>query len=140
MTTGTRTRGRRPNTEQEIENRVAKSADTRTVRRYLEALEGGYDQVIDPAPIRARLEQIDSDLDEASAVRRVRLHQERIDLAEQLVVAETDWGFSDLKAAAIEVMGRWAAAKGISYRALRDAGVPAATLRAAGISQQRTRR
>lgn len=132
----TKTR-RRPNTRSEIENRVAKSATTRTIRRYLEGLEEGWNIQVDAEPIRARLTQVQADIVVASPVQRVQLIQERLDLQAQLEEAETDWGWDQIEADAIAVMAEWAESRGLSYKALRQAGVPAAALKAAGIARTR---
>lgn len=126
-----------PQSQEVVENRTAKSADTRKVRRYLEALEAGYGRPLDVSGLQHRLEAVQDELVAANAVQRVKLIQERLDLEESIAAAGTDWGFTELEAEAVEVMARWAEERGFSYQALREAGVPASVMRRAGISRAR---
>lgn len=114
-------------------------AEGRSVRAYLEALDShkpkrGRKRTAES--ITARLAKIDSEFDGADQLTRLALVQERLNLAEEL--AGMDSGavdIGDLEAEFVAVAKGYAARKGISYAAFRSVGVPAATLKAAGISR-----
>ncbi len=61
--------------------------------------------------------------------------QERIDLEEELASSENKVDLSGLEAEFIKAAPGYSARKGISYQAWRELGVPASTLKAAGISR-----
>jgi hypothetical protein len=110
----------------------------RAVRNYLNALEAhkpkrGRRRT--PDSISARLEKIEQELASADAVKRVDLIQERINLQAELESYDSKVDLTDLEAEFIEAAADYSARKGISYAAWREAGVPAATLKAAGISR-----
>ena len=112
----------------------------RAVRRYLEALEAtrprrGRKRT--PESIRARLERIDGEAADANPLRRLQLTQERMDLEAELETTEDTVDLSEREAAFIDAAKGYGDRKGISYAAWREAGVSAATLKAAGISRAR---
>jgi hypothetical protein len=110
----------------------------RAVRRYLEALE-------DNRPKRGRKRTEDSvnrdlgrtekELTTADALRRLELIQRRIDLQVELGKMGTTVDLSALEAEFVAVAKGYAQRKQISYEAWREAGVSAATLKAAGITR-----
>lgn len=110
----------------------------RAVRSYLEALEAhrprrGRKRT--PESIKKRLDAIDASLADADPLRRLQLVQERIDLEEELASSENKVDLSGLEAEFIKAAPGYSARKGISYQAWRELGVPASTLKAAGISR-----
>lgn len=114
----------------------------RIVRDYLEALEShkpkrGRKRT--PESVQARLDKIDTLYDGADALTRLQLAQERIDLTAELDVManKTRVDLASLETAFIEVAAEYAAAKGISYAAFRQMGVPAAALKIAGVARSR---
>lgn len=116
-----------------------KEADA--VRRYLEALgtsgaRKGRRRT--PDGIRKRLETIEAALPAAGTLQQLALVQERIDLNDELAAAESA-DMAGLEEAFAEVAKAYGEAKGISYTAWREMGVPAAVLKRAGIAQQRRR-
>lgn len=110
----------------------------RAVRNYLEALEAhkpkrGRKRT--PESITKRLERIDEELATAGQMRRLELIQERLDLKNELENVNQVVDLTELEAAFIKAAKPYAERKGISYAAFREVGVPAATLKAAGISR-----
>lgn len=117
-----------------------KSADA--VRRYLEALDRNKPKRgrrRTPGSIRKRLDAIAAAVDTASALQRLALVQERIDLERELRSLEASADVGSLEAAFVSVAKDYGEAKGISYTAWRELGVPAEVLRTAGIPQTRRR-
>jgi hypothetical protein len=112
----------------------------RAVRKYLEALDQNK-------PKRGRKRTADSvqrDLDRtleellsADPLRRLELVQRRIDLEEELARMSTTTDLGALEQDFVAVARPYAERKGISYEAWREAGVSAATLKAAGIGRGR---
>ena len=113
-------------------------AQGRAVRRYLEALEAhkpkrGRKRT--PESIQKRLDRIDVELADADAVKRLELIQERLDLKAELEASTESVDLSELEAEFVKAAKPYAERKGISYEAFRQVGVPAATLKAAGIGR-----
>jgi hypothetical protein len=124
--------------------RVAKTAattqqatDRSIVRRYLEHLAStrGRQSRRTPAAIHDRLAAMDTLLSSASTLNRLQLMQQRIDLQGELATANNAAAASELEAEFVQVASRYAERRGISYAAWREIGVPAAVLRAAGITR-----
>ena len=111
----------------------------RIVRNYLEALEShrpkrGRKRTTDS--ITRRLEAIDHELAEADPLKRLQLTQERMDLQDELAASGGEGvDLEQLEADFIEVGWEYGERKGITYSAWREVGVPAATLKAAGITR-----
>jgi uncharacterized protein YicC (UPF0701 family) len=110
----------------------------RAVRRYLEALEAhrpkrGRKRTTDS--IRKRLERIESEIGDADPLKRLQLIQERLDLQDELAASETTVDISELEAEFVKAAKGYAERKSISYAAWRELGVPAATLKEAGIGR-----
>lgn len=109
------------------------------MRAYLEAIENhkpkrGRKRTADS--ISKRLESLDEEIAAADPLRRLQLIQERLTLQEELATASADGGnIEELEGRFVEVAAGYAQRKGISYAAFREVGVPAATLKAAGISR-----
>ena len=112
----------------------------RAVRRYLEALETnkpkrGRKRTADS--VQRDLTRTEEDLLTADALRRLELVQRRLDLQAELEQMGTTVDLSGLEADFVAVAKDYAVRKGISYEAWREAGVSAATLKAAGIGRGR---
>lgn len=111
----------------------------RAVRRYLEALESHRPRrgrKRSPETIERRLAELDQRVAGADPLTRLHLTQERMDLEQQLQVA--DAGTIDIEALESEfvsVAASYSERKGITYDAWRQAGVEARVLRAAGIGR-----
>lgn len=113
----------------------------KAVRDYLAALETERKpgRRVDAASIEARIERVQAEVDaEPDPAKRVELIQRRLDLEERLVDLQAQPDLTKLEAAFVESAPEYSERKGISYSAWREAGVPAAALKAAGI--RRTRR
>lgn len=114
-------------------------AEGRSVRAYLEALDShkpkrGRKRTTES--ISARLAKIDDEFDTADQLTKLALVQERLNLAEELAGMDTGGAdISELEAEFVAVAKGYAERKGISYAAFRQIGVPAAVLKAAGISR-----
>jgi len=113
----------------------------RAVRAYLEALESNKPKRgrrRTPESIEKRLEAIADLIERTDPLTRVQLFQERLDLEAELVAGSTQVDLAGLEEGFIAVAAAYAGRKGISYSAWREIGVPAATLRAAGITRNAT--
>jgi hypothetical protein len=110
----------------------------RAVRRYLEALEAhkpkrGRKRT--PDSIKKRLTKIEAEIADADPLKRIGLIQERMNLESELDTLEAGADLTDLEAEFVAAAKDYSERKGISYAAWREAGVPAATLSAAGIGR-----
>ena len=113
----------------------------RAVKRYLEALEANKPKrgrKRTPESIRKRLDRIAETLEDASAVERLQLAQERMDLESELEAREAKIDLAALENDFVKVAKDYGARKGISYAAWREVGVEAAVLKRAGVSRGRT--
>ena len=116
-------------------------AQGRAVRRYLEALEAhkpkrGRKRT--PESIKKRLDRIEVELVDADPVKRLELTQEQMDLQRELDARTEKVDLSELEAEFAKAAKPYAERKGISYEAFRAVGVPASTLRDAGITRGRS--
>ena len=110
----------------------------RAVRAYLEAIEThkpkrGRKRTTDS--ISKRLEAIEAELEEADALKRLQLIQERINLEQEFESAQDTVDLDSLEEEFVRVAKGYASRKGISYAAFRELGVPASALKQAGISR-----
>lgn len=113
----------------------------KAVRDYLSALEGERKpgRRVDRDTVEARIADVQTSIDEEpDPAKRVTLIQKRLDLEERLISLDEEPDLEALEAAFIDAAAAYSERKAISYTAWREAGVPAATLKAAGI--KRTRR
>lgn len=113
----------------------------RKVRSYLEAIaqerKGGRRQ--DPETLKRRISEQRERIDqETNAAKRLELIQRRIDLEDELATQGEEIDLEQLEKDFIDAIPGYAERKGITYSALREAGVPASVLKRAGI--KRTRR
>ncbi len=113
-------------------------AEGRVVRDYLEALRNSKPKrgrKRTPESIRARLDKIESELPDASAIEELQLVQERRDLNAELEAFDSGVDLAELERSFVEVAKSYGERKGISYSSWRDVGVPAAVLSSAGIKR-----
>lgn len=113
-------------------------AEGRAVRDYLEALRSSKPKrgrKRTPDSIRKRLDQIEQELAQASAIAELQLVQERRDLTTELESMDSGVDLTELEQAFVGVAKSYAERKGISYGSWRDVGVPAAVLKRAGIAR-----
>jgi hypothetical protein len=110
---------------------------SRAVRNYLEALESeSQSSGLDEETIQQRIEEIQSKIDaEDNHARRVELIQQRLDYEEQLSQVEEGLDIQELEREFVDVVEAYSERKGLSYKAWREAGVPASVLRDAGLSR-----
>jgi len=116
-------------------------AQGKAVRDYLAALEQERKpgRKMDRPTIEAKIRDVQAAVDdEPDPAKRVDLIQRRLDLEERLINLEEEPDLEGLEVGFIDVAAEYSDRKGISYTAWREAGVPAATLKAAGV--KRTRR
>jgi hypothetical protein len=110
----------------------------RAVRAYLEALEASKPKrgrKRTRESVERRLAKVQQELPNASPVTRLQLVQERIDLQAELDAGEETLDLKAVEQAFVKAAKGYSERKGISYAAWRQAGVPAAVLRSAGVSR-----
>jgi len=112
-------------------------ADARVVKAYLQHLEEnkpkrGRRRTADG--ISKRLAQIEADLATESALSRLKMFQERADLANELDALGRTTDGSELRAAFVGCAARYATSQGLKAAAFRQMGVDAPTVREAGIA------
>lgn len=110
----------------------------RAVRNYLDALEShrpkrGRKRTRES--IDTRLEAIEAEIGTANSVKRLQLIQERLDLTAERDADTEVVDLTELEAAFVAAAKPYSERKGISYAAWRELGVPAPTLKAAGITR-----
>ncbi len=131
----------KPMTEEHKEALAKGRQQGKAVRDYLAALESERKpgRRIDRDTVEARIADVQASIDEETdPAKRVVLIQKRLDLEERLISLDEQPDLDALEAAFVDAAAPYSKRKGISYTAWREAGVPAATLRQAGI--KRTRR
>lgn len=117
---------------------AAGRAESRAVKRYLEALEEtkpkrGRRRT--KASIEKRLEQIESELPTANPLNRVKLIQERMDLTKELDASQDPVDISAFEDDFVKNAKSYSDRKGISYAAWRELGIAPAVLKRAGITR-----
>lgn len=122
--------------EEHKEALAAGRSQGRAVRNYLEALEAhkpkrGRKRT--PDSIAKRLGVIDAEIEEAGAMDRLLLIQERTDLQNELNSLEAGVDLAELEEAFVAEALDFSERKGINYASWRELGVEAAVLKAAGI-------
>ena len=110
----------------------------RIVRDYLEGLRAtkpkrGRKRTTET--IQKRLDAVETELSSASPIDELLLVQERRDLEAELAVKSNTIDMDALEADFVTVAKSYADSKQISYASWRDVGVPASTLKAAGITR-----
>jgi len=118
---------------------LAKGRDEgRSVRRYLEAIDRQRPKRGRPRTaesVTRRLATVNAKLDEADALSRLHLLQERADLEAEIAGLEVTDDLPALEKAFVKVAKSYGQRKGIGYNAWREAGVSAAVLEKAGITR-----
>ena len=110
---------------------------SRALKRYLEALGTRRPgRPVTPETLTTRLEQVEARIgDETDPLKRLDLIQQRIDIETQLAQLADAADLETLEDGFVEYATAYSARKGISYAAWREAGVPAAVLKRAGIGR-----
>ena len=110
----------------------------RAVRRYLDALEANKPKrgrKRTPDSIQRRLKAIDAELADTDRLNELKLVQERMNLEIELASLDARQDLAELESEFVRVAQPYSARQGISYAAWREVGVPAATLKKAGVSR-----
>jgi hypothetical protein len=113
-------------------------AEGRAVKSYLEALDRNRPRrgrKRTPDSIKKRLAAIDAKLPDASPLLRLQLVQERMDLEAELESFNAKVDLTALESAFVKTAAKYSERKGISYAAWRQLGVPAETLKKAGVTR-----
>lgn len=117
---------------------AAGRAESRAVKDYLEALESSRPKrgrQRTPESIDKRLAAIEDQIATADPLKRLQLIQERNDLQDERERLTDETDISELEAEFVKVAKPYGERKGIRYASWREIGVPAATLKAAGIGR-----
>ena len=86
--------------------------------------------------IKRQLAAVEGKLEATTApLEKLRLVQQQLDLQNELESRSSDTASSELEANFIAVASAYSERHGIGYRAFRQLGVPAATLKKAGVSR-----
>jgi hypothetical protein len=112
----------------------------RVVRGYLEAIEAhrpkrGRRRTAES--VDRRLAAIETELTSADPLRRLKLVQERRNLAAERESSDASFDLGALEQDFVEIAAAYGERQGISYQSWREVGVPAAVLARAGISRSR---
>ncbi len=113
-------------------------AESRAVRDYLDALRANKPRrgrKRTPESIKKRIATIDDQIKSSDPLNELLLTQERRDLASELETMSKSVDVASVEAAFVEVAASYSTRQGISYTSWREVGVPAATLKRAGISR-----
>jgi hypothetical protein len=112
--------------------------ESRAIKRYLEALSKKRKpgRPVTPETLRTRIESLEEKISaEDDPLKALEMRQERIDAEEALAVAEAADDLEELEKGFAEHARSYSERKHIGYAAWREAGVPAAVLKAAGIGR-----
>jgi hypothetical protein len=115
-------------------------AQGRAVREYLAALEADRKpgRKVDRGAIEGRIADVQTRIDgEPDPAKRVELIQKRLDLEAKLIDLGDDVDLEALEEGFVQAAAPYSERKGITYTAWREAGVPAAVLKKAGVSRTR---
>lgn len=115
-------------------------AQSKAVRDYLEMLQqdGRRSSNLSPDQINAKIHELSTRIEEEpNPTTRLELVQKRLDLEEQLKSAGQGPDPEAVEKAFVKAAKDYSERKEISYSAWREVGVPAATLREAGVPRTR---
>lgn len=115
--------------------------EARAIKGYLKALDGRKPgRPVTRESLEKRLTSTTAKIEaEENPLKRVELIQTRLGIEDQLTNMEESANFNELEADFIKHVRSYSERKQISYTAWREYGVPAATLRAAGVPETRRR-
>jgi hypothetical protein len=118
-------------------------AASAVVDRYLQALHEPRrrGRKVSPETLKARLSTAEEKARSASGLARLQAVQDVRDLRRNIDAAarSTETDIRSLEASFVKIAKEFSEKRGIGYGAWRDAGVPAATLKRAGIARTRGR-
>jgi hypothetical protein len=112
----------------------------RAVREYLEALEEGSKpgRRLSKDELEGKVSSLHQQIEEEdNAAKKVELIQRRLDYEERLGKFQEAPDMDALESAFVDAAREYSERKGISYTAWREAGVPAAVLKRAGVPRTR---
>jgi hypothetical protein len=111
--------------------------EARAIKRYLATLDARKPgRRASPRTLEKRLQATRDRIEqETDLLRRVDLLQRRLEIEASLEAARSAADLPAREEAFVEFAGSYSTRKGISYEAWREAGVPAAVLRKAGIAR-----
>lgn len=111
--------------------------EARAIKAYLEGLSSRRPgRPVTPESLAQRIERLEARIEaEKDPLKRVDLVQARLDAVEALQRVAAAADMSALEAGFVEHARSYSSRKGITYAAWREAGVPAAILRKAGIGR-----
>ena len=114
--------------------------ESRVMNRYLEAIAAGKGKrgrKRTPESISLQIARIDRSLASASAVQRLEMTQQRLDLVaeRERITARVD--LDTVERDFVKIAKSYATRNGISYGAFRAMGVPAEVLKRAGVPRTR---
>ena len=115
--------------------------EARAIKTYLRVLEGNKSgRPVTRETLEKRINRINEKIEVSDdPLKSVELLQTRIDAETTLSHIDEQEDFDVLEAGFVENANAYSQRKGISYTAWREFGVPAATLRAAGVPETRRR-
>lgn len=130
-----------PMTKEHKEALAQGRREARAIKRYLKALESRKPgRPVTRESLEKRLAKTNEKIEaEENPLASVELIQTRLDIEDQLTKLEESADFEEIEADFIEHVKSYSERKDISYTAWREYGVPAATLRAAGVPETRRR-
>ena len=108
------------------------------MRTYLDALENNRPKrgrKRTPESMRTKLAEVEAALVDATGIQRLEMMQQRRDLEREIEATEQVIDISALEAEFVSMAKAYGDRKGIEYSTWREFGVPAAVLKAAGISR-----
>lgn len=113
--------------------------EAKAIKHYLDALASRRPgRPVTKDSLEKRLAGIQDRLaSETDTLKRVDLHQAKIEVEDALASAQESQDLTSLESAFADVASAYSRRKGISYGAWRSAGVPAAILKKAGVAQTR---
>lgn len=130
-----------PMTKEHKEALAQGRREARAIKRYLKALESRKPgRPVTKESLEKRLDATKKKIeDEDNPLKTVELIQTRLDIEDQLSKLEETSNFDEIEADFVENVKSYSDRKEITYTAWRELGVPASTLRAAGVPETRRR-
>jgi len=116
-------------------------AEAKMIKAYLKALESRKSgRPATRESLNRRLDQLNAKVRSSEdPLKTVELIQTRLEVEEALTHVDAHEDFAALEAGFVTTAQGYSVRKGISYTAWREFGVPAATLRSAGVPETRRR-
>jgi acyl-CoA reductase-like NAD-dependent aldehyde dehydrogenase len=113
--------------------------EARAIKAYLKAVDGRRrGRAVSRETLEKRLARVSDKINgEADPLKRLELIQSRLEIQEALTEVEESANLEELEAGFVQYAKSYSGRKGVSYTAWREYGVPAATLRAAGVTETR---